>query len=96
MAGRSLRCGGDVDASCIPRRGATVDTPIRRAMRERRQDTNMNLKRQVACNNYTVDPQRVASALIVRLVQESVLPQSPATGGPNPAGDAAGRLRQAA
>ena len=40
------------------------------------------LRRRLERNSYTVDPQRVAGALIVRLVQESVAPRPPATGGP--------------
>ena len=55
-----------------------------------------NLRRQLASNSYTVDPQRVASALIVRLVEESVLPRPPAPGGPTHATRVAAQLRQAA
>ncbi len=63
------------------------------------QETDKNpgqLKRAVERNNYTVDPQRVAGALIVRLIQESVAPNPPATGGPSRATAATGPLRQAA
>ena len=55
-----------------------------------------NLRRQLASNSYTVDPQRVAGALIVRLVQESVAPRPPGPGGPTRAKDVAAQLRQAA
>ena len=62
-----------------------------------RQDVNHTLvKRAVKCNSYTVDPQRVATALIVKLVQESLAPHPPASSGPNRADDATGPLRQAA
>ena len=54
------------------------------------------LRRQLERNSYTVDPQRVAGALIVRLVQESVAPKPPATGGPTRANGVAAQLRQAA
>jgi hypothetical protein len=60
-------------------------------------DVNHTLvKRAVKCNSYTVDPDRVATALIVRLVQETLAPHSPATSGPNHVNGAGGRLRQAA
>jgi hypothetical protein len=55
-----------------------------------------NLKRQLASNSYTVDPQRVAGALIVRLVEESVAPRPSAPGGPTRAMHVGGQLRQAA
>ncbi len=55
-----------------------------------------NLKRQLASNSYTVDPQRVAGALIVRLVEESVAPRPSAPGGPTRATHVGGQLRQAA
>ena len=50
-----------------------------------------NLRRQLASNSYTVDPQRVAGALIVRLVQESVTPRPPAKDGPSRVNGVAGR-----
>lgn len=55
-----------------------------------------NLRRQLASNSYTVDPQRVAGALIVRLVQESVAPRPPAKDGPSRVDRVAAHLRQAA
>jgi hypothetical protein len=55
-----------------------------------------HLRRQLERNSYTVDPQRVAGALIVRLVQESVAPKPPGTGGPTRADGVAAQLRQAA
>ena len=55
-----------------------------------------NLRRQLASNSYTVDPQRVAGALIVRLVQESVAPRPPAKDGPSRVNGVAAHLRQAA
>lgn len=62
-----------------------------------RQDVNHTLvKRAVKCNSYNVDPQRVATALIVKLVQESLAPHPPARSGPSRAGDATGPLRRAA
>ena len=54
------------------------------------------VKRAVKGNSYTVDPQRVATALIVKLVQESLAPHPPAASGPSPADAATGPLRQAA
>ncbi len=65
-------------------------------MTQRTDKNPRQLKRAVQRNSYTVDPQRVAGALIVRLIQESVAPKPPATGGPSHATDATGRLRQAA
>jgi hypothetical protein len=52
------------------------------------------LKRAVERNSYAVDPERVAGALIVRLVQESVAPRP--TGGPTRSNGARAHLRQAA
>jgi hypothetical protein len=54
------------------------------------------VKRAVKCNSYTVDPDRVATALIVKLVQETLVTHPPATSGPNHAGGEAGPLRRAA
>lgn len=54
------------------------------------------VKRAVKCKSYTVDPDRVASALIVKLVQETLVSYPPATSGPNHANGAGGPLRQAA
>ncbi len=54
------------------------------------------VKRAVKCNSYTVDANRVASALIVKLVQETLDSYPPATSGPNHANGAGGPLRQAA
>jgi len=54
------------------------------------------VKRAVKCNSYTVDPDRVATALIVKLVQETLAPHPPAKSGPTHANGTGGRLRQAA
>ena len=89
-----------VDASTIPPRGAGVDKkgdPAMKSSLTDRPDVKHNLvKRAIKCNSYTVDPDRVASALIVKLVQETLMPYPPATSGPNHANGATGPLRQAA
>jgi hypothetical protein len=54
------------------------------------------LKSQVAHNSYTVDPQRVATAIIVRLVQEGPSAPDPFRGGPTRRAGAAERFRRAA
>lgn len=54
------------------------------------------VKRAVKGNSYTVDPQQVATALIVKLVQDTLTPHPPATSGPSHANGAGGPLRQAA
>ena len=54
------------------------------------------VKRAVKCNSYTVDPDRVATALIVKLVEATLAPHPPARSGPNHANGVAGPLRQAA
>jgi hypothetical protein len=55
------------------------------------------LKKQVACNSYAVDPQRVATAIIVKLVQEG-RPSSPDpfAGGPSRPAGGVDPFRQAA
>ena len=52
-----------------------------------------NLRRQLQSRSYTVDPERVAVAIIVKLAQES---PGEGPGGPSPGADAPFRLRQAA
>lgn len=69
---------------------------MRPSITERRDANHTLVKRAVKCNSYSVDPHRVATALIVKLVQESLAPHPPARSGPNPADDATGPLRQAA
>ena len=69
---------------------------MRPSITERQDVKHTLVKRAVKCNSYTVDPQRVATALIVKLVQESLAPHPPARSGPNHADDATGPLRQAA
>jgi hypothetical protein len=61
------------------------------------QRQHRKLKRQVACNAYAVDPQRVATAIIVKLVQEG-RPSSPDpfAGGPSRPAGGVDRFRQAA
>ena len=54
------------------------------------------VKNQVARNSYTVDPQRVATAIIVRLVQEDLSAPDPFSGGPTPPSGGVDRFRQAA
>ena len=89
-----------MDASRIPRHTAGVDNYRDRAMSssltEPRNVNHTLVKRAVKCNSYTVDPDRVATALIVKLVQETLAPHPPATSGPNHSNGAAGPLRQAA
>ena len=48
-------------------------------MTEPRDVNHTLVKRAVKCNSYTVDPDRVATALIVKLVQETLAPHPPAT-----------------
>ena len=57
---------------------------------------NRRLKRQVARNSYTVDPQRVATAIIMKLVQEAPSSPDPFSSGPTRSARAADRFRQAA
>jgi hypothetical protein len=52
-----------------------------------------HLKRQLASHSYTVDPEQVAVAIIVKLAQEAHF-EGP--GGPNRGASAPFRLRQAA
>jgi hypothetical protein len=65
-------------------------------MGARMRDTrHRSLKRRVARNSYTVDPQRVATAIIVRLAQGEPLVPDPLDGPTRPAGGI-DRFRQAA
>jgi hypothetical protein len=52
-----------------------------------------HLKRQLQSNSYTVDPEQVAVAIIVKLAQEA---QVDGPGGPSLGENAPFRLRQAA
>lgn len=62
-----------------------------------RPDMNHTLvKRAVKLNSYTIDPDQVAMALIVKLVQETLEPHPPARSGPNHVNGADGHLRRAA
>jgi len=54
------------------------------------------LKSQVAHNSYTVDPERVATAIIVKLVQEGPSAPDPFGGGPTRRSGAVDRFRRAA
>lgn len=54
------------------------------------------LKRQVARNSYAVDPQRVATAIIVKLVQEGPSSPDPFAGGPSRPAGGVDPFRQAA
>ena len=54
------------------------------------------LKSQVARNSYAVDPQQVATAIIVRLVQETPSAPDPFAGGPTRRAGGAERFRRAA
>jgi hypothetical protein len=54
------------------------------------------LKRQVAGNSYTVDPQQVATAIIVKLVQGAPSAPDPFSGGPTRRARGIDRFRQAA
>lgn len=54
------------------------------------------LKSQVAHNSYTVDPQRVATAIIVKLVQANPSAPDPFAGGPTRRGGGVERFRRAA
>ena len=54
------------------------------------------VKQAVERNSYTVDPDRVASALIVKLVQETLTKHPPASSGPIHADGTGGPLRRAA
>jgi hypothetical protein len=66
-------------------------------MAARMRDTrNRRLKRQVACNAYAVDPQQVATAIIVKLVQGDLSAPDPLAGGPSRRGGGIARLRRAA
>ena len=66
-------------------------------MGARTQNTRQRrLKRQVARNSYTVDPQRVATAIIVRLVQAGPSAPDPFAGGPTRRAGGAERFRRAA
>jgi hypothetical protein len=64
-------------------------TEIKRNLRQR------HLKRRLARNSYTVDPDRVARAIIVRLAQEGPPGRGPASD-PSRATPSVSRLRQAA
>jgi hypothetical protein len=72
---------------------------IRHGRHNERQDKRQQrrLKRQVACNSYAVDPQQVATAIIVKLVQEG-RPSSPDpfAGGPSRPAGGVDPFRQAA
>jgi hypothetical protein len=53
-------------------------------MTARTQDIrHRKLKKQVAGNSYAVDPERVATAIIVKLVQEAPSSPDPFAGGPS-------------
>jgi hypothetical protein len=58
-----------------------------------RQLKQRHLKRQLACNSYTVDPEQVAVAIIVKLAQGS---PGAGPGDPTRGARAPFRLRQAA
>jgi len=62
-------------------------------MRTTRNLKQRNLRRQVACHSYTVDPEQVAVAIIIKLAQggPGVGPGDPSHGTSTPF-----RLRQAA
>ena len=63
----------------------------------RRHETqHRRLKRQVARNSYAVDPQRVATAIIVKLVQGAPSSPDPFAGGPSRPVGGVGPFRQAA
>jgi hypothetical protein len=61
-----------------------------------RDTRNRKLKRQVAHNSYTVDPQRVATAIIMKLVQEAPSSPDPFSSGPTRSARGDDRFRQAA
>jgi hypothetical protein len=66
-------------------------------MGARMQNTRQrSLKKQVARNSYTVDPQRVATAIIVKLVQEGPSAPDPFSGDPTRPAGGLDRFRQAA
>jgi hypothetical protein len=66
-------------------------------MGARTQNTRQrSLKKQVARNSYTVDPQRVATAIIVKLVQAGPSAPDPFSGGPTRPAGGLDRFRQAA
>ena len=54
------------------------------------------LKKQVAHNSYTVDPHRVATAIIMKLVQETPSSPDPFPSGPTRSARGLDRFRQAA
>ena len=62
-------------------------------MRDTRQ---RSLKRQVARNSYTVDPERVATAIIVKLVQGAPSSPDPFSSGPSRPAGGVDRFPQAA
>ena len=66
------------------------------SMTERPDMNHTMVKRAVKCKSYTIDPDQVATALIVKLVQETLDAQPPARSGPNQSNGAAGHLRRAA
>ena len=70
----------------------------RNTRHNKRQDRRQQrrLKRQVACNSYAVDPQRVATAIIVKLVQEDPSSPDPFADGPSRPIGGLGPFRQAA
>ena len=68
-------------------------------MRDTKQDKKQQrrLKRQVACNSYAVDPERVATAIIVKLAQEGEpFSPDPFAGGPSRPAGGVDPFRQAA
>jgi len=66
-------------------------------MAARTRDTRQTrLKRQVARNSYTVDPRQVATAIIVKLVQETTSSPDPFSSGPTRSAGSAGPFRRAA
>jgi len=67
------------------------------AMAARTRDIRQRtLKKQVARNSYTVDPERVATAIIVKLVQAGPSAPDPFSGGPTRRARGTDRFRQAA
>ena len=89
-----------MDANRMPLRTRQVDNhpgPIGEPMGARTNDTRQRtLKKQVAHNSYTVDPERVATAIIVKLVQGGPSAPDPLSGGPTRRARGADRFRQAA
>ena len=89
-----------MDASRIPAfmRGVdnNGDQQMSPSLTERPGVNHTLVKRAVKCNSYTVDADRVATALIVKLVQETLAPHPPASSGPNHVDGTTGPLRRAA